>query len=93
MPLFRRLPKRGFRHPYGVEYSIVNLGDLAAFPAGAVVDMEEMKKKGLLRTSAPVKVLGSGELPHPITVRANAFSESARKKIQASGGSAEEIPC
>ena len=92
MPLQRRLPKRGFKNPFRKEWSIVNLGDLSAFPEGAVVDVESLQSSGLVKTVAfGVKILGDGEISRPLTVRAHAFSLSAKKKIEAAGGKAEVI--
>jgi large subunit ribosomal protein L15 len=92
MPLQRRLPKRGFKNPSRKVWSVVNLRDLSAFPDGAVVDVEGMKSSGLVKkVGFGVKILGEGELSRPLTVRAQAFSLSARKKIEAAGGKAEVI--
>jgi len=92
MPLQRRLPKRGFTNPSRKEWTVVNLGDLTVFPEGAVVDVESLKSSGLVRKVAfGVKILGDGEISRPLTVRAHAFSLSARKKIEAAGGKAEVI--
>jgi large subunit ribosomal protein L15 len=92
MPLQRRLPKRGFTNPSRKEWSVVNLRDLSAFPDGAVVDVEGMKSSGLVRkVGFGVKILGEGEISRPLTVRAQAFSLSARKKIEAAGGKVEVI--
>ena len=92
MPLQRRLPKRGFHNPFRREYSIVNLGRLeAAFEAGAVVDAAALAAHGLVRTGRLIKVLGQGELSKALTVKAHAFSESAKARIAAAGGSAEVI--
>jgi large subunit ribosomal protein L15 len=92
MPLQRRLPKRGFKNPSRKEWSVVNLRDLSAFPDGAVVDVEGMKTSGLVKkVGFGVKILGEGEISRPLTVRAQAFSLSARKKIEAAGGKAEVI--
>lgn len=91
MPLQRRLPKRGFRPIDKVEYQVVNLGALAAFPAGSSVGPAELLAKGLIRTGAPIKCLGNGALGHALTVRAHAFSESARNGISAAGGTSEVI--
>src|SRR5690349_13620331 len=74
MPLRRRLPKRGFRPVSRVEVSVINLGQLAAFPAGSTVGPEELASKGLVRKGRPVKCLGEGALAHALTVRAHAFS-------------------
>jgi large subunit ribosomal protein L15 len=92
MPLQRRLPKRGFHNPFRREYSIVNLSRLeAAFESGAVVDAAALAAHGLVRAGRPIKVLGQGELSKPLTVKAHAFSESAKARIAAAGGSAEVI--
>ncbi|MBI4246521.1 MAG: 50S ribosomal protein L15 [Candidatus Rokubacteria bacterium] len=92
MPLYRRLPKRGFL-PYGGkdEYAIVNLKSLAAFGPNAVVDPDGLVKARLVKNRARtrVKILGGGEVPHALTVRVHAISESARAKIVAKGGSVE----
>lgn len=92
MPLYRRLPKRGFR-PYGgkTEYEIVNLKSLDTLPAGSVVDPERLVEMGFVRRSrrGRVKILGQGDLAHALTVKAHAVSESAKAKIEARGGSVE----
>jgi large subunit ribosomal protein L15 len=95
MPLYRRLPKRGFL-PYGgkATYALVNVGDLAErFPAGSVVDPDALVRAGLVKRSGrtAVKVLGDGDLAHALTVRAHKLSESARRKVEAAGGSVEVI--
>ena len=95
MPLYRRLPKRGFTPPGGkTEYAVVNVESLAAFPAGGAVDPDSLAKAGLIKKSerARVKILGSGELPHALTVKAHAVSESARGKIEAAGGQVDLLP-
>lgn len=94
MPLHRRVPKRGFSNPFRREYAVVNLAALArAFAAGAVVDPERLAEARLIKKADRdlVKVLGEGELPHPLTVRAHAFSRSAASKIQAAGGQVEVL--
>jgi len=92
MPLQRRLPKRGFHNIFRREYAVVNLVRLdAAFESGAVVDNAAMVERGLVRRGRPVKVLGQGELSKPLTVKAHAFSESAKTRITAAGGSVEVI--
>ena len=95
MPLYRRLPKRGFL-PYGGkdEYAIVNLKSLGSFAANAVVDPEGLVKAGLIKNGARgrVKVLGGGEVEHALTVRVHAVSESAKTKIEARGGRVEVLP-
>ena len=92
MPLYRRLPKRGFL-PHGgkTEYEIVNLKSLDRLPAGSVVDPESLVEMGLIRRSAShrVKILGQGDIAHALTVKAHAVSGSARAKIEARGGHVE----
>ena len=92
MPLQRRLPKRGFKNPFRKAWEIVNLRDLAEFPEGTVVDVERLKASGLVKKAgAGVKILGEGEITRSLTVRAQGFSLSARKKIEAAGGKTEVI--
>lgn len=92
MPLARRLPKRGFKSRNRVVYAIVNVGQLAAFDAGTVIDAEMLRKHGLIKKGRDLlKVLAEGELAAGITVRANKFSKSAADKIAAAGGSIELI--
>ena len=95
MPLFRRLPRVGFSNaPFKNRYTIVNVGQLASFPANTHVDAEMLKESGVVKQIAPdgIKVLGNGELDRPLVVRANAFTRSAREKVQAAGGTVELIP-
>jgi large subunit ribosomal protein L15 len=93
MPLHRRVPKRGFHNPFRVEYAVVNLDTLAeVFDAGSSVTPELLRERGLVRhASAPVKVLGRGEIAKQLTVHAHKFSGSAAEKIAAAGGAAELI--
>lgn len=92
MPMQRRLPKRGFRNPFRKEYEIINLKDLARFPAGSVVDLVALVDAGLVKKIRfGVKVLGEGSLAYPLTVRANHYSLAAKNKIEAAGGKAEVI--
>jgi large subunit ribosomal protein L15 len=91
MPLTRRLPKRGFRPVSRTEYQIVNLRQLAQFPAGSTVGPAELRAHGLTRGAAPIKCLGAGEVGHALTVRVHAYSASARERIAAAGGSAEVV--
>ena len=95
MPLYRRLPKRGFL-PHGgkTEYAVVNLKALGTFTANSVVDPEGLVKAGLIKKSHRhlVKILGGGELDHALTVRAHAISGSAKDKIEAKGGTVEVLP-
>jgi large subunit ribosomal protein L15 len=94
MPIHMRLPKlKGFRNRFRVEYQVVNLDRLAdLFPAGGSIGPDELVAAGAVRKNQLVKVLGSGELGDvTLAVRAHAFSASAKEKIVAAGGSAEEI--
>ncbi len=92
MPLQRRIPKRGFNNIFATEYAIVNVSDLAVFEAGAVVDAQALIEKGLVKKLYDgVKVLGNGELTNAITVKAAAFSKSAKEKIEQAGGKTEVI--
>jgi len=93
LPLFRRLPKRGFSNAmFKVEYATINVSDLEKFENGAVVTPELLKEMGILKKQlAGVKVLGNGELTKKLTVKANKFSASSIEKIEAIGGKAEVI--
>jgi len=91
MPLVRRVPKRGFNNIFRVETAEVNLETLNRFPADSEVGIEEFKKAGLMKGKKRVKILARGELKHSLTVRAHAFSETARAKIEAAGGKAEVV--
>jgi large subunit ribosomal protein L15 len=93
MPLHMRLPKaRGFKNPFKVEYQVVNLDKLSAlYPAGGEVTVDDLVAKGAVRANSLVKVLGSGEVSVALQVKANAFSGSAKEKLAAAGGSAEEV--
>jgi large subunit ribosomal protein L15 len=95
MPLFRRIPKRGFSHAtWDKYYHIVNVGDLdKAFADGATVDHEALRRVGLAKGKADgVRILGDGELSKRLTIRAHHFSKSAMEKITTKGGTAELIP-
>jgi large subunit ribosomal protein L15 len=93
MPLHMRLPKlKGFKNPFKVEFQVVNLDRIGAlFPEGGSVGVEDLVAKGAVRDSAPVKVLGSGDISVAVQVSAHAFSASAKEKIAAAGGSTTEI--
>ena len=91
-PLARRVPKFGFKNPFRKEYEAVNVASLVAkFASGATVDPDAMRETRLLRRNLPVKVLGKGEIGIALIVRANAFSQSAKQKIEAAGGKAEVV--
>lgn len=91
MPLTRRVPKlKGFKPPHVLDYEPVNVGALERIET-ASIGPEELRRAGLLGSRNPVKILGSGDVDRALTVRAHAFSESARRKIEGAGGSAELI--
>ena len=92
-PLYKRLPKRGFTNIHAHEYAIVNLGDInALFEAGSVVDLEALKKVGLVKKEHEgVKILGNGELDKALTIKAVKFSKSAVEKISKAGGTVEVL--
>jgi len=90
MPLQRRLPKRGFYNPFRVEYQAVNLAVLAGLEGVDRIDRETLIKHRVIRYKRkPIKILAEGELTRPLTIVADAVSASARKKIEAAGGSFE----
>ena len=90
MPLARRLPKRGFHNPFRERYCIINLASLERFADGSLVDLKSLQVAGLVRgKQKKVKILAKGELTKVLTVKAHAFSQQAREKIVALGGSAE----
>ncbi len=92
MPLYRRLPKRGFTNIFRKKYALVNLKQLSVFSAGAVVDLDALMDVGIVRRAFDgVKILGNGTLSCALTVRAQGFSRSAQEKIQNAGGLAEVV--
>ncbi|MBR2334900.1 MAG: 50S ribosomal protein L15 [Clostridia bacterium] len=92
LPLYRKLPKRGFNNKFATNYAIVNVSDLNVFENGAVVDLEALLAKKIVRKALDgLKVLGNGELTKSLTVKAAVFSASAKEKITAAGGQAEEV--
>ena len=90
MPIHMRLPKlKGFKNPFRVEFQVVNLDRLTElFPEGGAVSVEDLVAKGAVRKNQPVKVLGQGDIAVPVQVSVNAFSTSAKAKIEAAGGTA-----
>ena len=92
LPLIKRLPrKRGFTNIFKTEYNIVNVGKLAIFAPGTEVTPEELFRAGLISIPAhPTKILGAGDIQHPLLVSANKFSSSAEKKILAAGGKVKQ---
>ncbi len=91
MPLHRRIPKRGFRSPFGTTFDVINVADLNVFPAGETVTPEILRAHGFVRTQQQVKILGDGELTSKLAVQAHAFSASAKEKITKAGGSFEVL--
>ncbi len=92
MPLQRRIPKRGFNNIFAKEIAALNVGVLNRFEDGAVVDAAALVESGILKNIGDgVKILGSGEIKKKLTVKATAFSEAAKAKIEAAGGKAEVI--
>ncbi|MBC2934860.1 50S ribosomal protein L15 [Nocardioides sp. zg-1228] len=89
MPIHMRLPKlKGFKNPFRVEFQVVNLDRLGElFPDGGTVTVEDLVAKGAVRKNQPVKVLGQGDISVAVQVSADAFSSSAKEKIEAAGGS------
>ena len=92
MPLARRIPKRGFNNIFAKPLESVNVSDLEKFENGAVIDAEKLLEAGVLSKCVyGVKILGDGELTKSLTVKATAFSQSAKSKIEAAGGKAEVV--
>lgn len=95
MPLYRRLPKRGFGNGlFRKTYEVINVGQLAGFDAGTVIDWNTLHAAGLVRkpdSADGVKILGNGDVAQALTVRVHKVSASARAKIEAAGGKVEDI--
>ena len=95
MPIYRRLPKRGFNNKrFAFHYIEINIGDLERFEDGSVVDAAMLKDSGVIslpKVNDGIKILGNGELTKKLTVKANGFTTSAKEKIEKAGGSAEEV--
>ena len=90
MPIYRRLPKRGFTNIFAKQYAQVNVSDLNKFENAAVVDAQALKEAGIIKkTLDGVKVLGNGDISVKVTVKAAKFTETAKEKIEAAGGKAE----
>ncbi len=92
-PLTKRLPElRGFNNIFRIEYSTINVSHLNRFEAESEVTPQRLVAEGLIKSSKqPVKILGDGEIKKPLTIRANRFTQQARRKIESAGGKAEEI--
>jgi len=92
MPLTRRLPKRGFYNRFRKDIVVVNIEQLKAFPANAVVDGDTLLENGIIKKRGDgIKILGNGSIEHPLTVKVNGISRQAREKIESSGGSVEVV--
>ena len=92
MPLYRRLPKRGFTNIWGTEYTVLNVDALNGFEAGTVVTPEMLKEAGLVKqVKDGIKILGDGKLEKNLTVQAHKFTKTAVEKIESAGGKVEVI--
>lgn len=92
MPLHRRLPKRGFTNIFRKEYNILNVEDLNRFEPDALLDAEAFKQAGLIKKMMDgIKLLGTGEITHPVVVRIQKVSKAAKGKVEAAGGKVELI--
>ncbi|MBI5042403.1 MAG: 50S ribosomal protein L15 [Nitrospirae bacterium] len=92
MPFQRRMPKRGFTNVFRKEYAILNLADLSEFKSSDIITPDMLLEKGVIsKLKDGLKILGEGDLKGPLTIKANKFSNSALKKIEAAGGKAEVI--
>ncbi len=92
MPFQRRMPKRGFTNVFRKEYAILNLSDLSEFKSSDIITPDMLLEKGVIsKLKDGLKILGEGDLKGPLTIKANKFSNSALKKIEAAGGKAEVI--
>lgn len=92
LPLYRKLPKRGFNNKFAVHYATVNVAALNRYEDGAVIDAETLLRDRVIRKEYDgVKILGNGTLSKKVTVKASSFSASAKEKIEAAGGQTEEV--
>ena len=92
MPLYRRIPKRGFTNIWGDEFTVLNVSDLNRFDAGTVVTPQLLKESGMAKqVKTGIKILGNGDLEKSLTVQAHKFSKTAVEKIESAGGKAEVI--
>jgi large subunit ribosomal protein L15 len=89
MPLQRRIPKRGFTNIFEKKYEIINVKDLRNFASGETIDREKLREAGLVKNSVGLKLLGVGEISHPLTIRVDKVSRTAREKIESVGGTVE----
>jgi large subunit ribosomal protein L15 len=92
MPLQRRLPKRGFTNIFKKDYALINVKDLMHFSPNAELDIEALKDAGVIKSIKDgVKLLGDGEVSHPVSIKVNKVSKRAREKVEAAGGKVELI--
>ena len=93
LPLIKRLPrKRGFTNIFRTEYNVININKLNVFEAGSEVTPESLIAAGIVKSLRhPIKILSDGDINHPLSIKANKFSAAAKDKIEAAGGTAEEI--
>jgi len=89
MPLQRRIPKRGFTNIFEKKYEIINVKDLRNFASGETIDREKLREAGLVKKSVGLKLLGVGEISHPLTIKVDKVSRAAREKIESVGGKVE----
>jgi large subunit ribosomal protein L15 len=91
MPLQRRIPKRGFTNIFKKQYEIINIRDLKDFASGETIDRDRLYKAGLLKKPVAVKLLGIGEISHPLTIKLDKVSQAAKEKIESVGGTVEVV--
>ena len=92
LPLYRKLPKRGFHNKFATKYAIVNVSELNVFEDGAVIDINALLEKKIIRKAFDgLKILGNGDITKKLTVKASIFSATAKEKIEAAGGKTEEV--
>ena len=92
IPLYRRLPKRGFKNRFAKKYTVINVGTLNGFEADSVIKLETLLESGKIsKANDGLKVLGRGEITTKVTVKASSFSASAKEKIEAAGGKCEVV--
>lgn len=91
MPLQRRLPKKGFKNLFKIQYNVVNVKDLDRLEPGSVVTAEVLREKGIVKRQGPVKLLSVGDVPHAYTIKVERVSAAARQKIEAAGGTVEAL--
>lgn len=92
LPLYRRIPKRGFHNPFRKQFELVNIGRLKPFPANSVITPDLLKQHGIIKGRGPVKILSMGDINVPLTVKAHSFSRKAQEKIVEAKGTVEIIP-